>query len=164
LTVRAGNNQQSTMQKVVQAIEALPTDRHFIAASSISHSGSLSFLLRSFLTEDTSNSNLSSAIPRISRWNLVNIENDIATNWHERGRSFKGMEPWSLLVAPADHDESSCLCDFGVQNCWDFKRDGGMVDDLERLDMARSLWDATPSELVSWRMGRGGWWRRRIRG
>jgi hypothetical protein len=96
----------------------------------------------------------SSATPKMSRWNVVDIENDIATNWYERGRSFKGLEPWSLLVAPAGHDQWACLCDFGVQNCWDYKRDGATSDDLERLDMARSLWDATPAELVSCAHGR----------
>jgi len=96
----------------------------------------------------------SSATPKMSRWNVVDIENDIATNWYERGRSFKGLEPWSLLVAPTGQDKWSCLCDFGVQNCWDYKRDGGTLNDLERLDMARSLWDATSAELVSCTHGR----------
>jgi hypothetical protein len=90
-----------------------------------------------------------SATTKMTRWNVVDIENDIATNWYQRGRSFKGMDPWSLLIASANHDKWSCLCDFGVRNCWDYKRDGGTLDDLERLDMARSLWDATPAELVS---------------
>lgn len=46
------------------------------------------------------------------------------------------------------------MCDFGVENCWDFKRDRGTLEDLESLDMARMLWDATPSEVVKCAHGR----------
>lgn len=90
----------------------------------------------------------------MSRWNVIDIENDVAINWHERGRSFKGMEPMSLLVSPGDNNSWSCLCDFGVDNCWDYKRDEESGENLEKLSMARMLWDATPKQLVRCPHGR----------
>jgi hypothetical protein len=89
-----------------------------------------------------------------SRWNVIDIENDVAINWHEHGRSFTGMEPMPLLVPPGDNNSWSCLCDFGVDNCWDYKRDEESGENLEKLSMARMLWDATPKELVRCPHGR----------
>ena len=71
------------------------------------------------------------------------------------------MEPWSLLVPPGDANEWSCVCEFGVENCWDYKRridgdgDGnGGEEDREKLCMAACLWDATPKQLVRCTHGR----------
>ncbi len=69
------------------------------------------------------------------------------------------MEPWSLLVPPGDADEWSCVCDFGVEDCWEYKRsidgDGDAVEeDRERLCMAACLWDATAKQLVRCAHGR----------
>ncbi len=94
------------------------------------------------------------ASPIMSCWNVVDIENDVATNWHERGGSFTGMEPMSLLVPPRDSNQWSCLCDFGVENCWDYKRDQESAENSEKLAMAASLWDATPQQLLRCPHGR----------
>jgi hypothetical protein len=91
---------------------------------------------------------------KLSHWNVLDIENDVATIWHERGRSFSGMEPMSLLVPPGDDNPWSCLCDFGVPNCYDFKRDKENGENLEKLSMARMLWDATPKQMVRCPHGR----------
>jgi hypothetical protein len=90
----------------------------------------------------------------MSRWNIVDIENSIATNWHERGRSFGGMSPTLLIAPPGDDNPFSCLCDFGVPNCYDFKRDQESAENLEKLSIARMLWDAKPKEMVRCPHGR----------
>lgn len=91
---------------------------------------------------------------KMSRWNVVDIENSVATNWHERGGSFGGMNRLSLLVPPGSDNPWSCLCGFGVENCYDYKRDQKSGENLEKLSMARMLWDATPKELVRCPHGR----------
>lgn len=90
----------------------------------------------------------------MSCWNVVNIENDVATNWHERGGSFTGMEPMSLLVPPPDNNRWSCLCDFGIEKCWDYKRDQESAENAEKLATAASLWAATPQQMLRCPHGR----------
>jgi hypothetical protein len=91
---------------------------------------------------------------KMSRWNIVDIENSIATDWYERGCSFGGMNPTPLITPPGDNNPFSCLCDFGVPNCYDFKRDQESAENLEKLSMARMLWDAKPKEMVRCPHGR----------
>lgn len=64
------------------------------------------------------------------------------------------MIPIPLLDPPEDHNEWSCLCDFGVENCWQYKRDQDSADSIEKLDMAASLWAATPEQKVRCPHGR----------
>ena len=90
----------------------------------------------------------------MSCWNVIDIENDVATNWHEQGGSFTGMNPMSRLVPPQDNNQWSCLCDFGLENCWDYKRDQESAENAEKLAMAASLWDAEPQQMVRCPHGR----------
>lgn len=60
----------------------------------------------------------------------------------------------ALLTPPGDNNPWACVCDFGIENCWDYKRDWESGENLEKLSMARTLWDKTPKEMVRCPHGR----------
>lgn len=90
----------------------------------------------------------------MTQWDVVNIEHEMASHWNRHGGSFTDVAPMSLLGPPGDNNRWSCLCDFGVKNCWDYKRDKNTPENLEKLSMARTLWDATPKQMVRCPHGR----------
>jgi hypothetical protein len=93
--------------------------------------------------------------PQMTRWDVANIENDVTNYWTRQGGSFSTWQRMSLLAPPGDSNPWSCLCDFRAERCWEHKRDFESQENLEKLSMARTLWDATPAQMVRCPHGRG---------